>query len=89
MSDNQTMELLDRFLEPVGRCFTPEVAQRLVELRADPAVQARVEKLAEMCTEGQLSADERIEYEVYVRAIDFVTVLQSKARSLLAEVAAS
>jgi hypothetical protein len=36
-----------------------------------------------VCTEGQLSADERIEYETYVQALEFIAVLQAQARSLL------
>jgi len=54
--------VLSRLLDPVGRCLTPEVAQHLVALQVEPAAQARLEELAEKCTEGQLSADERTEY---------------------------
>jgi hypothetical protein len=54
--------VLSRLLDPVGRCLTPDVAQRLVALQADPAVQARLEELADKCTESKLSADERTEY---------------------------
>lgn len=74
---------LARLLEPVGRCLTPEVATALVNLRADPALQNRIDELADKCTEGELSATERSEYEIYVHAIDFIAVLQAQARSLL------
>ena len=74
---------LARLLEPVGRCLTPEVAKALVNLRADPAVQNRIDELADKCTEGTLSAVEQSEYETYMRAIDFIGVLQAQARSLL------
>ncbi|MBI3464236.1 MAG: hypothetical protein HY000_14445 [Planctomycetes bacterium] len=75
--------VLDRLLDPVSRCLTKEVARQLVELRADPATEARIEELADKCAEGQLSADERAEYETYVQAIDFLAILQAKARTLL------
>jgi hypothetical protein len=75
--------VLSRLLDPVGRCLTPEVAQHLVDLRVDPTVQARLEELADKCTEGQLSSDERTEYETYVQALEFIAVLQAQARSLL------
>jgi hypothetical protein len=71
-------------LEPVGRCLTPGVARKLVGLRADPEVQARVEELADKCNEGQLSPDERAEYETYVTAVNVIAILQAKARTLLA-----
>jgi hypothetical protein len=77
--------VLDRVLEPVGRCLTPAVARKLVALRADPELQAEIDRLAAKCNEGQLTAEERAEYETYVRAIHFLTVLQSKARRLLAK----
>ena len=35
--------------------------------------------------EGQLSPSERDEYAAYVRAIDLVSILQSKARRFLAQ----
>ena len=74
---------LDRMLEPVSRCLTPEVAKQLVQLQADPETQTRIDELADKCTEGKLTDAERAEYETYVRAIDFITILQLKARSLL------
>jgi hypothetical protein len=46
-------------------------------------MRARIAQLAEKANEGQLSSEEHEEYETYVRAIHFFTVLQSKARRLL------
>jgi hypothetical protein len=83
MSQAQEAMVLDRLLDPVSRCLTPDVARRLVGLRAEPDVQARIDALAEKSTEGQLSQDERAEYEAYVRAVDFIAILQAKARRLL------
>jgi len=75
--------ILDRLLAPVGDCLTPDVARHLVDLHASADVQARLEELADKCTEGQLSAEERAEYETAVAAIEFIRVLQAKARRLL------
>ena len=74
---------LARLLEPVGRCLTPDVARELVNLRADPAMQERLDELADKSTEGTLTDDEREEYETYVHAIDFIAILQAQARNLL------
>jgi hypothetical protein len=81
---NSQAATLTRLLEPVGRCLTPEVARELVNLRADPIVQARIEELADKNTEGELSPEERDEYETYVRATEIITILQAKARAMLA-----
>jgi hypothetical protein len=73
----------DRLLEPVARCFTPEVAQRIADLRADEPTQARLDELAEKCNEGLLTESERREYSAYVEALDLIGILQATARALL------
>ena len=75
--------VLDRLLDPLGRIFTPEVARKLVDYSFDAKAQARIDKLARKCNEGQLSDNERREYETYVQTIDFIAILQAKARALL------
>ncbi len=75
--------VLDELLDPIGACLTPEVAERLAQLRAPESVQARMEELAKKSEEGALSDPEREEYEAFVSAGNFVAVLQSKARRLL------
>ncbi len=76
---------LAKILDPVVSCFTPEVAKRVVELRADPDVQIRIDELAEKCNEGTITPEETAEYDAYIRAMDVVAVFQKKARSLLAQ----
>jgi len=81
--------VLDRLLDPLGRILTPERAKKLVKLRFDAKAQARIDQLARKCNEGELSDDERREYETYVHAIDFIAILQAKARALLKQSAMS
>jgi hypothetical protein len=88
-SRDQATTGLAKILDPVAQCFTPEVAKRVVELRADPAVQARIEKLAEKSNEGTITPEEMAEYDAYIRAMDVVAVLQKKARTLIAQPHAS
>lgn len=78
-----TTRVMDRLLGAVGDCLTPEVAERIVSLRAEPAVQARIDELAELANEGQLTEAESAEYDAYVRSITFISLLQSKARRML------
>lgn len=89
LDTNACIGHLTRILEPVGRCLTLDVARALVEVRMDPATLARVEELADRCTEDKLTAAEHAEYEAYVSAIDFVGVLQARARKLLAGIAST
>jgi hypothetical protein len=74
---------LAKILDPVAQCFTAEVAKRVVELGADPAVQARLEELAEKCNEGTITPEEMAEYDAYIQAMDVVAILQKKARTLI------
>jgi hypothetical protein len=74
---------LDRLLQPLAGCLTPEVAAKVADLRADEAMQDRIDYLAERSNEGTLAAEERDEYSGYLHAIDVIAVLQAKARTLL------
>lgn len=75
---------LESLLKPLTDCLTPESARRLVKLKADPKLQARIDELAEKCSAGSLSTAERLEYEQFVSYGTFVDILKSKARLLLA-----
>ena len=75
--------IVDRLLDPVGRMLTPEVAKKLVALRFDAKTQAKIDRLARRCNEGKLTERERRDYESYVNAIDFISILQAKARARL------
>ncbi len=63
--------------------FTPEVARRIVDLRADAQTQARLDELADKANEGKLSPEEESEYDNYLEAFHLVTILQAKARRVL------
>lgn len=75
--------VLNGLLDPVGRILTPDVARDLVSLRFDGKARMRIDRLARKCNEGKLTEAERREYEIYVFAIDFIAILQAKARALL------
>ena len=75
--------LLERILDPLGRILSPEVARKFVKYRFDAKTQAHIDKLARKCNEGELSAKESREYETYVQTIDFIAILQAKARAVL------
>jgi hypothetical protein len=76
--------VLERLLEPVSSSLNAEAAHKLIDLRADSQVQARVDQLARKCNEGELTPEEHQEYETYVLAGDLIGILQARARILLA-----
>jgi len=88
MADIAHTDVLDRVLEPFTRCLTPEVARRIADLSADSVTQTRVDELADKANEGNLTDQERAEYDAYRSAFHFVTILQTKARTLLKQAGA-
>ncbi len=76
--------VLDLMLDPVSRCLDAEAARRLLDVRLDPAVQERVDVLAEKANEGLLTEPERAEYEAYINTDEFISILKLKARRYLA-----
>ena len=71
--------VLDGLLEPLSRCLDADSARRVVELRVAPPIQERIDTLAELANEGQLTDDERAEYEALINAADFISILKRKA----------
>ena len=85
MPANSTDAAFERVLAAVGQCLDRQSAEALLRLRADREMQGRIEELADKCTEGRLTSEERDEYEALIRVGNFVAILQAKARRLLAE----
>ncbi|HEX5471511.1 MAG TPA: hypothetical protein VFW73_06475 [Lacipirellulaceae bacterium] len=79
-----TASSLDRFLDPVDGCLTPEVARRIIEWRPDDKLRQRIEELGRKADEGALTSDEDAEYRDYIDEGDVIALLQAKARHLLA-----
>ncbi len=83
MNSKNSSPVLERLVDPLSRCLTPESAKHVLKLRADPQLQSRADQLAEKCNEGTLTLDEQAEYADYVAFGTFVALLKSKARQLL------
>ena len=84
MKSSKNVPVVDRLVSPLGECLTPESARRLLALKPDPDLQARVDEMAMRHTDGQLTAEETAEYGTYVSYATFIAILKSKARQLLA-----
>lgn len=72
----------DEILDPVAGCLTPEVAARILAIRIDPRVQARVDELAASAAAGTLSEAERTEYEDLIEQADMLGIVKSLARQV-------
>src|SRR5437588_2217834 len=83
MNASLSTPILDEILEPVTRCLTVDSARQMLDYRPRRKALVRIEKLARKCNEGELTAEERAEYETYVYAGEFGALIQAKARALL------
>jgi hypothetical protein len=84
MKSAKNTPVVDRLVSPLGDCLTPESARRLLALKPDPDLTARVDEMATRHTEGQLTPEETAEYGRYVSYATFIAILKAKARQLLA-----
>ena len=73
---------LERLLSPVVDCFTPDVAQRVTAIPVDPALQQRIDELAEKANEGELTESEAAEYDGWIYAMDVLAIIQAMARTV-------
>jgi hypothetical protein len=83
MSASAVLDVFAESLAAVEQCLNRESALALLDLPANPRVQARVDALAEKCNEGQLTTAERSEYDALIWADHFLGVLQAKAQHFL------
>lgn len=78
-----TVTFLDRFLDPVVEVFTPAIARKIIDLRADPELEKRIAALREKANHGTLTPEEDAEYKDFVEAVDVISIIQAKARRFL------
>ena len=80
-----TATALHQLFDSVGNCLSLEAASKLRELRVTDELQSQLDVWASQNSEGALGADEREQYESILRALNFVAVLQAKAKRIAEE----
>ncbi len=70
----------DRGVRPILQMILADKADEVLGFRADARLEERIEELAAKSTEGDLAAEERAEYQGYIRANKFIAILQAQAR---------
>ena len=56
-----------------------------MQYHGDTELHRLIQELAELSNEGQLTPEDRAEYEGYVQANKFVAILPAKVRKLIAD----
>jgi hypothetical protein len=76
--------ILTKLFEPMAALMDVEAAQKILTVKADRRTQARVAKLAQKCNNGELTPEERREYEEFIRVGDLVALFRAKALAVIA-----
>ena len=77
--------LVVQMIEGLSKCLTTESAKLVLKFRADAKLQKHLDQLADKCTEGTLTPEERSEYGDCVTLGTFLAILKSKIRQKLAK----
>ena len=85
MTTSPEAAAFERGVRPLLQLVLRDKAEVVLNFHPDPALQSLIEELATKSTEGELSEEERAEYEGYVRANKFIAILQRQARHTLEE----
>jgi hypothetical protein len=75
--------ILQRVIGTERGTLAPDLARYVLTLEFPPADQARYAQLAELAQQGTLTTQEQVELDEYLNVNDFLTVVQSKARTSL------
>ncbi|MEQ1831396.1 MAG: hypothetical protein ABL921_35950, partial [Pirellula sp.] len=80
-----TATALHQLFDSVGNCLSLDAATKLRELRVSDELQSQLDTWATENSEGVLSEEDRKQYEAILRALNFVAVLQAKAKRIADE----
>jgi len=83
MATTPETSAFDRSVRPLLQMVLLDKADEVLRFNPDPLLRNRIEELASKSTEGELSDEERAEYEGYVRANKFIAILTRQARRIL------
>ena len=89
MSQALSPSIFDRMLELVGRSMSTEFARELVELRADPSDQARIDELDSYAATRMMGRPKMPEAKTYVRCDEHGVLRVGSTRVMLDSVLAA
>ena len=83
MSAPSSPPLLESLVESVAACLDSTSLQAMAKLELAPRTRERLDELAAKANEGSLSAEERVEYQAFIGASEFVGLAQLRERARL------
>ncbi len=83
-----TQMAFQRGVSPLLQLLLPGKEDLIMSVMPDRALRDRIDQLAGKSTEGELTEEERAEYEGYVRANKFIALMMREAKRFKAQSAA-
>jgi hypothetical protein len=83
MSSTSSPGLLEALAESVAACLDASSLRAIANIELDSKTKKRLDELAEKANEGQLSGDERVEYQSFIGVSEFLGLAQLRARARL------
>ena len=83
MSAIPVSPLIESLADTVAACLDAPSLQAIANLQLEPRTRDRLDELADKANEGQLSADERSEYQAFIGVSEFLGLAQLRARQRL------
>ncbi len=78
------MNAIHSLFDSVGQCLTLDTASRLDKFAVSEEVQQQLDDWADSNLLGELTEGDKQQYEATMRALNFIAVLQSRARQVIA-----
>jgi hypothetical protein len=79
-----SIQAFHRGVDPLLHLLLPGKEEAVLAVEPDPGLRERIEQLASKSTEGELTSDEREEYEGYVRANKLLALFRREAKLRMA-----
>jgi len=83
MSSMSSPHLVKALAESVAECLDASSLDAIAKLQLDPQARVRLRDFATKANEGELSSEERSEYESFIDASEFLGLAQLRARARL------
>jgi hypothetical protein len=75
--------LVEALADSVASCLDAQSVQAIANLKMDERAQHWLDELADKANEGELTDDERSEYQRFIRISEFLGMAQLRARARL------
>jgi hypothetical protein len=83
MSAPSTPPLVEALADTVASCLDAQSLRAIADLKMDERSQDWLDELADKANEGQLTDQERAEYQSFIRITEFLGMAQLRARARL------